>query len=65
MNLNLAMAMAGKQKNKNTFWRELRHKGGYCCFGWSMYAFYMGIWAPYNPKLPIWPLIGKPDLAGD
>ena len=26
---------------------------------------YMGIWALYNPKLPIWPLIGLPDLAGD
>jgi hypothetical protein len=25
----------------------------------------MGIWALYNPKLPIWPLIGLPDLAGD
>ena len=26
---------------------------------------YTGIWALYNPKLPIWPLIGLPDLAGD
>jgi hypothetical protein len=25
----------------------------------------MGIWTLYNPKLPIWPLIGLPDLAGD
>ena len=25
----------------------------------------MGIWALYNPKLLIWPLIGLPDLAGD
>jgi hypothetical protein len=25
----------------------------------------MGIWALYNPKLPIWPLIGLADLAGD
>jgi hypothetical protein len=61
----MAMAMAGKQKNE--FWRELRHKGGCCCFGWSVYApwaFYMGIWALYNPKLPIWPLIGLPDPAG-
>jgi hypothetical protein len=24
-----------------------------------------GIWALYTPKLPIWPLIGLPDLAGD
>jgi hypothetical protein len=60
--------MAGKQENN--FWRELRHKGGCCCFGWAMYApwaFYMGIWALYNPKLPIWPLIGLTvtDLAGD
>ena len=31
---------------------------------WS-WAFYMGIWALYIPKLPIWPLIGLPDLAGD
>ena len=55
----MAMAMAGKQKNK--FWRELRHKGGCCCFGLSVYAlwaFYMGIWELYNPKLPIWPLLG-------
>jgi hypothetical protein len=38
----MAMAMAGKQKNE--FWRELRHKGGCCSFGWAMYApwaFYM------------------------
>ena len=62
----MAMAMAGKQKNI-VFWRELKHKGGWCCFGWSVYAswaFYVGIWALYNPKLPIWPLIGLPDLAG-
>jgi hypothetical protein len=26
---------------------------------------YMGIWALYKPKLPKWPLIGMPDLAGD
>ena len=45
----MAMAMAGKQGG-NKFWRELRHKG---------------IWALYNPKLPIWPLIGLRDLAGD
>ena len=25
----------------------------------------MGIWALYNPKMHIWPLIGLPDLAGD
>ena len=58
----------GGKAEKNKFWRELRHKGGCCCFGWSVYspwAFYMGIWALYNPKLPIWPLIGLPDLAGD
>jgi hypothetical protein len=29
------------------------------------WAFYMGICALYNPKLPIWPLIGLADLAGD
>jgi hypothetical protein len=66
----MAMAMAMADKQENEFWRELRHKGGCCCFGWAMYtpcAFYMGIWALYNPKLPIWPLIGLPDLdlAGD
>jgi hypothetical protein len=58
----------GGKAEKNKFWRELRHKGGCCCFGWSVYAswaFYMRIWALYNPKLPIWPLIGLPDLAGD
>jgi hypothetical protein len=62
----MAMAMAGKQKK--VFWRELRHKGGCCCFGWFVYApwaFYMGIWALYNPKLPLWLLIGLPDLEGD
>jgi hypothetical protein len=32
---------------------------------YAPWAFYMGIWALYNPKLPIWPLIGLPDLAGD
>jgi hypothetical protein len=56
----MAMVMAGKQKNE--FWRELRHKGGCCCFGWAMYApwaFYMGIWALYNPKLPIRPFIAS------
>jgi hypothetical protein len=61
---HMAMAMVGKQKNE--FWRELRHKGGCCCFGWSVYApwaFYMSIRALYNPKPPIWPLIGLPDLA--
>ena len=25
----------------------------------------MGIWTLYNPKLPKWPIIGLPDLAGD
>jgi hypothetical protein len=25
----------------------------------------MGIWALYNPKLPMWPLIGLPVLAVD
>ena len=63
---HMAMAMARKQENG--FWRELRHESGWCCFGWAVYApwaFYMGIWELYNPKLPIWPLIGLPDLAGD
>ena len=58
----------GQKAGKNEFWRKLRHKSGCCCFGWAVYApwaFYMGIWALYNPKLPIWPLIGLPDLAGD
>ena len=58
----------GRKTERNEFWRELRHKGDCCCFRWAMYApwaFYMGIWALYNPKLPIWPLIGLPDLAGD
>ena len=32
---------------------------------YAPWAFYTGIWALYNPKLPIWPLIGLPDLAGD
>ena len=32
---------------------------------YAPWAFYMGIWALYNSKLPIWPLIGLPDLAGD
>ena len=32
---------------------------------YAPWAFYVGIWALYNPKLPIWPLIGLPDLAGD
>ena len=26
---------------------------------------YTGIWAFYNPKLPIWPFIDLPDLADD
>jgi hypothetical protein len=50
-----------KKQGKNEFWRKLRHKSGCCCFGWAVYvpwAFYMGIWALYNPKLPKWPLIG-------
>ena len=69
----MAIAMAGKQKNK--FWRELRDKGGWCCFWWSVYVYapcamgvlygHMGTDPLYNPKLPIWPLIGLPDLAGD
>ena len=32
---------------------------------YAPWAFYTGIWALYNPKLHIWPLIGLPDLAGD
>jgi hypothetical protein len=32
---------------------------------YAPWAFYMGIWALYNPKLPLWPLIGLADLAGD
>ena len=58
----------GQNAGKNEFWRKLRHKSGCCCFGWAVYApwtFYMGIWTLYNPKLPKWPLIGLPDLAGD
>jgi hypothetical protein len=50
----------GRKAGEKECWRELKHKGGCCCFGWSVYApwaFYMGIWALYNPKLPIWPLI--------
>jgi hypothetical protein len=32
---------------------------------YAPWAFYMGIWVLYNFNLPIWPLIGLPDLAGD
>jgi hypothetical protein len=62
----MAMAMAGMQKNG--FWREPRHKGGYCCFEWAvcaLWACYMSLRALYNPKPPIWPLIGLPELAGE
>ena len=41
-------------QREHFFLRELRHKGG-CCFEWAVYdqrAFYMGIWALYNPKPP-------------
>jgi hypothetical protein len=37
----MPMAMAGKQKKKMIFWRELRHTGGCCCFRWAVYA----LWA--------------------
>jgi hypothetical protein len=65
---HMAMTMAGKQKNE--FWRELHegHKGGCCCFEWTVYASwacYMPLRRQYNPKPPIWPLIAVPDLAGD
>ena len=49
MAMAMAMAMAGKQEKE--FWRELRHKCGCCCFGWSVYAswaFYMGIYGHYT-----------------
>jgi hypothetical protein len=29
---------------------------------YAPWAFYMNIWALYDPKLPIWPLIGQPNL---
>ena len=41
----MGMTMAGKRKQKNKFWRELRHKGGCCCFGWSVYVPWAFIWA--------------------
>jgi hypothetical protein len=61
------MAMAEKQKNKE-FWRELRHKGGCCYFGWALYATwacYMTLWELCVSKLPKCPLICMVDLAGD
>ena len=27
-----------QKTEKNDFWRKLRHKGDYCCFGWAVYA---------------------------
>jgi hypothetical protein len=60
------MSMAGKQKNE--IWRELRHKGGCCCFGWAVYApwaCYMNLRALYVSKLEKCPLICPDDLVGD
>ena len=54
-------------KMKNGCWRELRHKGGYCCFGWAPYApweCYMGLWILCVSKLAKCPLICMADLAG-
>ena len=62
----MAMAMAGKQKNE--FWRELRHKSGCCCFGWAVYApwaCYMNLRTLYVSKLAKCPLICLGDLVGD
>ena len=62
----MAMAMVGKQKN--AFWRELRHKGGYCCFGSAVYApwaCYMDVRTLYTTKSPKCALTYQVDLAAD
>jgi hypothetical protein len=64
----MAMAMAGKQK-KNKILVRTKAQGRLLLF-WVVCVCLMGvlyghIWTLYNPKLPIWPLIGLPDLAGD
>ena len=63
----MAIAMARKQE-KNKFWRELRHKGGCCCFGWAVYAPWacnMNLRALYAFKLAKCPLTCPGNFAGD
>ena len=58
----------GGKAEKNGFWRELRHKACYCCFGWAVYAplaCLMGLWMLCLSKLAKCPLICLADLAGD
>jgi hypothetical protein len=50
-----------------SFWRELRHKGGWCGFGWAVYtqwACYMNLRALYVSKLAKCPLICTGNLVG-
>ena len=64
----MAMAMAMAKKQKNEFWRKLRHKSDCCCFGWAVYApwaCYMNLRALYVSKLAKCPLTCLADLAGD
>jgi hypothetical protein len=66
----MAMAMAIAKKQKNNFWRKLRHKSDCCCFGWAVYApwaCYMDIRALYTTKPPKCALtcMGNLDLAAD
>ena len=54
---------------ENVCWceRELRRKGGCCCFGWALYPWpcYLNQWALCISKLVGCPLICLADLAGD
>ena len=54
------MAMTMVKKQKNEFWRKLRHKSGCCCFGWAVYApwaCYMNLRTLYVIKPAKCPLI--------
>ena len=62
----MTMAMAGKQGE--TFWSEIRHKGGCYCFGLAVYApwaCYMDIRALYTTKPAKFALSCHGDLVAD